>query len=189
MMTKNSYYLSGLFLLFFIWSCSGPSTNNAGSEEGSEMESASEEERASPLKTTSGEIGNKSITVQYGSPGIKGRAIWGDLVPYEEVWRTGANEATYITLEEEVLIEGQPLAPGKYSLFTIPRANDPWTVIFNSDWDLEHGHFQYDEEKDVLRVEVDPTWVNESQEWLSIDVVSDGLEVKWEKLVLPITIE
>lgn len=188
-MTKNFYSLSGLFLLFFIYSCSGPSTNNAESEEGSAMESASEEERASPLKTTSGEIGNKSITVQYGSPGTKDRAIWGDLVPYDEVWRTGANEATYITLEEEVLIEGESLAPGKYSLFTIPRASDPWTVIFNSEWDLEHGHFQYDEEKDVLRVEVVPTWVDESQEWLSIDVVSDGLEVRWEKLVLPVTIE
>ncbi len=186
---KNFYYLIGLCLLFFIWSCSGPSTNDASSEEGATMESASEEERASPLKTTSGEIGDKSITVQYGSPGIKGREIWGDLVPYEEVWRTGANEATYITLEEEVLIEGEPLAPGKYSLFTIPRANDPWTVIFNAEWDLEHGHFQYDEEEDVLRVEVAPTWVNESQEWLSIEVVADGLEVKWEKLVLPIEIE
>lgn len=187
---KNFYYLSGLFLLFFIWSCSGPSTDNAGSEEEEvSMESASEDERASPLKTTSGEIGDKSISVQYGSPGIKDRTIWGDLVPYEEVWRTGANEATYITLEDEVQVEGESLPAGKYSLFTIPRANEPWTVIFNSEWDLEHGHFQYNEEKDVLRVEVDPTWVNESQEWLSIDIVADGLEVKWEKLVLPITIE
>jgi hypothetical protein len=187
---NNSLYYSFSFLLaLLLFSCSGPATNNSASEESMEAANSAGEERASPLKTVSGTIGDKTVAVQYGSPGIKGRDIWGDLVPYGEVWRTGANEATYISLEEDVLFEGQPLPAGKYSLFTIPMENEPWTVILNSEWDLEHGHFQYKEEHDVLRVPVTPSWVDESQEWLSIELVSDGLQVKWEKLVLPINIE
>ncbi|SHN11520.1 Protein of unknown function [Cyclobacterium lianum] len=187
--TRNFYYLLVMMLLVFIWSCSGNSSDVTESEEKQTEEVAPEEERASPLRTVSGEIGDKRITVQYGSPGIKGRVIWGDLVPYGEVWRTGANEATFISLEEDVLVEGEPLKAGKYSMFTIPRENEPWTVIFNSEWDLEHGHFQYKEENDVLRVTVSPEWASSDQEWLSIAVVPEGLEVKWEKLILPVSIE
>lgn len=186
---RNFYSILVLSLIMIIWSCSGNSSDSSGSEQEATQEVAPEEERASPLKTISGAIGNKSIAVQYGSPGIKGRTIWGDLVPYGEVWRTGANEATFISLEEDVLVEGETLKAGKYSLFTIPRENEPWTVIFNSEWDLEHGHFQYKEEKDVLRVTAAPEWVENDQEWLSIAIVPDGLVIKWEKLVLPISME
>ncbi|MBD3628791.1 DUF2911 domain-containing protein [Cyclobacterium sp.] len=186
---RNFYSIFVLSLIIINWSCSGNKSDSSVSEQEDTEEVAAEEERASPLKTISGNIGDKSIAVQYGSPGIKGRQIWGDLVPYGEVWRTGANEATFVTLEEDVLVEGKPLKAGKYSLFTIPRENEPWTVIFNSEWDLEHGHFQYKEENDVLRVTANPEWVDTDQEWLSIAIVPDGLEVKWEKLVLPISIE
>lgn len=184
----NLYYSLSLALALLLFSCSGPNTSSE-SDASAEVAATTGEERASPLKSISGKIGDKTIAVQYGSPGIKGREIWGDLVPYGEVWRTGANEATYISLEADVLVEGEPLPAGKYSLFTIPREDEPWTVILNSEWDLEHGHFQYKEEHDVLRVDVTPTWVDESQEWLSIELVSDGLQVKWEKLVLPINIK
>jgi hypothetical protein len=86
------------------------------------------------------------------------------------------------------MVEGETLKAGKYSLFTIPMETGDWTVIFNSEWDLEHGHFQYKEENDVLRVTSTPQWVNESQEWLSIQITSSGLVVEWEKLKLPIQI-
>ncbi|EON75783.1 hypothetical protein ADIS_3674 [Lunatimonas lonarensis] len=147
------------------------------------------ETRASPLRRVEGAIGGKQVKVQYGSPAVKGRKIWGDLVPYNEVWRTGANEATHIEFAQPLLISGQTLPPGKYSIFTIPRESGPWTVIFNSEWDLEHGHYQYKEEHDVLRVTAEPTWESSSQESLSIEVVPQGLVIKWEKLNLPITIE
>jgi hypothetical protein len=147
-----------------------------------------EETRASPLRKVDGKIGDKIVKVQYGSPAVKGRTIWGDLVPYSEVWRTGANEATFIETSEDLMVEGETLKAGKYSLFTIPMETGDWTVIFNSEWDLEHGHFQYKEENDVLRVTSTPQWVNESQEWLSIQITSSGLVVEWEKLKLPIQI-
>ncbi|MFN3803124.1 DUF2911 domain-containing protein, partial [Belliella pelovolcani] len=99
-----------------------------------------------------------------------------------------ANEATWVEFATDITVEGSVLPAGKYSLFTIPRASGKWTVIFNSEWDLEHGHFQYKEENDVLRVESTPTFVEESQEQLSISIESPGIVVKWEKLVLPIVI-
>lgn len=171
------------------FACSGPKTdaNGEGNEDMEEL--STEETRVSPLKRVEGNVGNKDVKIQYGAPSVNDRVVWGDLVPYDEVWRTGANEATYIELEQGVLVEGEQLSAGKYSVFTIPRENDPWTVIFNSEWELEHGHFQYDETYDVLRVTAEPEWVEESQEQLSIEVVDDGLLVKWEKLKLPITIE
>lgn len=157
--------------------------------ESAEIEETVEETRASPLRKVEGTTGDKTLKVQYGSPAVKGRTVWGDLVPYGEVWRTGANEATYIESAEDLLVEGQPLKAGKYSLFTIPMESGDWTVIFNSEWDLEHGHFQYKEENDVLRVTSTPQWVNESKESLSIQVTSPGLVVEWEKLRLPIEIK
>lgn len=153
------------------------------------MEAAgSEESRPSPLMVKEGQIGSKDIKIQYGSPAVKGRELWGDLVPYNVVWRTGANEASYVDLAEEMTIEGQKLAAGKYSLFTIPKESGPWTVIFNSEWDLEHGHFQYDEKNDVMRVEVTPVWEERNQESLSMEIESPGIVIRWEKLKLPITI-
>ncbi|MEX0883063.1 MAG: DUF2911 domain-containing protein, partial [Cyclobacteriaceae bacterium] len=170
-------------------SCSAPKSDNKEISADSTEESSPEDTRASPLKNTEGTIGNKSVKIQYSSPAVKDRYIWGDLVPYDEVWRTGANEATFIELAEDVVVEGEPLNAGKYSLFTIPRENGDWTIIFNSEWDLEHGHFQYDEEMDVLRVTAAPEWTDSSQEWLSIEIVDSGIEVKWEKMKLPIHIE
>src|SRR5690606_30102421 len=99
-----------------------------------------------------------------------------------------ANEATYVDLAEEMTVEGEKLPAGKYSLFTIPKDSESWTVIFNSEWDLEHGHFQYDEKNDVLRVEVNPVWEESNQESLSIEIENPGIVIRWEKLKLPISI-
>ncbi|MBD8490109.1 DUF2911 domain-containing protein [Echinicola sp. CAU 1574] len=165
----------------------GEKSENVQSEEAEAME-MQEEERASPLKTAEGEIGGKTITVQYGAPSVKGRVIWGDLEAYGEVWRTGANEATYLNFSDDVTVEGESLPAGKYSLFTIPNKEGDWTVIFNSEWNLEHGHYQYKEENDVLRVEVTPEWLDSNQEQLLITVEEPGIIVRWEKLKLPISI-
>ena len=132
-------------------------------------------------------IGVTDITITYSRPGVKGRKIWGDppagsaagtatlddartrakdapIVPYGHVWRTGANEATLFEVSDNVLINGQPLAAGRYSLHTIP-GRDEWTIIFNKD-DGQWGSFTYDEKKDVLRVKAKPETVAENQEWL-----------------------
>lgn len=183
--------LSASMIVLFFASCGEPKTSESTeSEVATETKEAAEatESRPSPLMAKEGQISGKGFKVQYGSPAVKGRELWGDLVPYNVVWRTGANEASYVDLAEDMTIEGEKLPAGKYSLFTIPKEGGPWTVIFNSEWNLEHGHFQYDEKNDVLRVEVSPVWGETTQESLSMEIESPGLVIRWEKLKLPISI-
>ena len=187
----KKHYL-GLILigsLYFSVGCQPKSEGTTAAEGLEQSEEKETEQRPSPLLVAEGQAAGKNIKVQYGSPAVKGRTIWGDLVPYNVVWRTGANEATYIDLAEAVSVEGKALAAGKYSIFTIPKESGSWTVIFNSDWNLEHGHFQYNEKNDVLRVEIQPQWEPTSQESLSIAVASPGLIIRWEKLKLPMAIQ
>src|SRR3954447_24851700 len=88
--------------------------------------------RLSPRATVSQVIGITELEISYCRPAVRGRQIWGALVPYDKVWRTGANEVTTFKTSTDVKIEGKPLAAGTYALVTIPRA-DRWTIIFNKD--------------------------------------------------------
>jgi hypothetical protein len=110
--------------------------------------------RVSPTGTVSQVVGVSNVEIVYSRPSVRGREIFGDLVPYGEVWRTGANEATTFTIEHDATIEGKPLAAGTYALFTIPGA-DSWTLIFSTQSDL-WGSYGHEEPKDALRVEVKP---------------------------------
>lgn len=183
---KIKYPLFTAGLLVVLFSCSTKTTESAETIESDTIEESTDV-RPSPIEIREGEISGKAFRVHYGSPALKGRILWGDLVPYNIVWRTGANEASYIDLASDIMVEGKSLPAGKYSLFTIPKESGSWTVIFNSEWDLEHGHFQYDEKNDVLRVEVTPSWEANAQERLTMDIESPGLVIRWEKLMLPIT--
>src|SRR5689334_17593542 len=87
--------------------------------------------RQSPPATASGAVNGGKITIDYSSPAVRGRKIWGELVPYNKIWRAGANEATLITFVKPVLVEGKPLPAGKYSLYAIPGETD-WVIIINS---------------------------------------------------------
>ncbi|HYE65793.1 MAG TPA: DUF2911 domain-containing protein [Pyrinomonadaceae bacterium] len=136
-------------------------------------------------------VGVTDISITYSRPGVKGRTIWGDLVPYDKVWRTGANEATTFVVSDDVLINGQKLPAGSYSLHTIPSKNE-WTIIFNKD-DGQWGSFQYDEKKDALRIKVKPQSA-EMQEWFQIsfpEVTPNSAQVAlhWEKVRVPFTVE
>jgi hypothetical protein len=146
--------------------------------------------RVSPAATVEQTVGLTDITVSYSRPGVKGRVIWGDLVPYDKPWRTGANEATTFTITDEIQFGGKTLAAGTYSLFTVP-GKDEWTVVINSEKDL-WGAFQYKPEKDVLRVTVQPTTA-EPQEWMEFSFedltpTSANLVLRWEKLRLAVPI-
>lgn len=171
----------------FFYSCDPPAQEGGTTEE-TEVATETREERVSPLRTAQGSINGKDIRVQYGAPSVKNRTVWGDMAPYDEVWRTGANEATNVDFSEDVTVQGKPLPAGRYSLFTIPRQNGPWTVIFNSEWDLEHGHFQYKEENDVLRVEVTPVMGQDHQEQMDIRIEEPGIIIRWEEMRLPIEV-
>src|ERR1051325_10732649 len=114
------------------------------------------------------------------------------LAPNGHVWRAGANEATKITISDDVLVNGQKLAAGAYSLHIIP-GKDEFTVIFNKTAD-QWGSFRYDAKQDALRVKAKPTWLKDSQEQLSYDIPaltanSAQVILRWEKVALPFTIE
>ena len=159
-------------------------------------------------------VGVTDVTIVYSRPGVKGRKIWGDwpvavpgeatlddqdtrpagapIVPYGHIWRTGANDATQFKVTDDVLINGQLLPAGTYSLHTIP-GKDEWTIIFNS-VAQQGGSFDYDSKKDVLRVKTKPEISDHAHEWLefTLDPVKDNslvANIKWEKVVVPFTIE
>lgn len=136
-------------------------------------------------------IGLTDITINYHEPMVKGREIWGKLVPYNEVWRGGANENTTITFTDPVKVEGKDIPAGTYGLHFIPTENE-WTVIFNKNY-WSWGSFNYREEDDQLRVTVKPVSA-EFQEWLSYtfdNPAENSVEIllRWEKLKVPVHIE
>ena len=172
--------------------------------------------RPSQTASVTQRIGVTDLTISYSRPAVKGRAIFGEapkdsyakgeatlddqykrpegmaIVPYGHVWRTGANEATQFVVSDDVLINGQKLAAGSYSLHTIP-GKDEWTVVFNGTAN-QWGSFSYDPAKDTLRVKAKPQWVSDSQEWMmfTIDPVTDSsatVNVRWEKVRVPFTVE
>lgn len=140
----------------------------------------------SPRKEMKGTIGETEITVNYGSPSVKGRTIWGDLVPYDKVWRTGANKCTSITLSSDANINGQTLAAGTYGLFTIPGESE-WVVIFNENSSM-WGSGDYSEDKDALRVSVSPQNLEETQEAMEFMVDGENLVLKWDKVAVPVAL-
>jgi hypothetical protein len=167
-------------------------------------------QKASVIQT----VGVTDISVTYSRPAVKGRKIWGDwpteapgegtlddarvrppgapIVPYGHLWRAGANEATLFTVTDDVVVNGQPLPAGKYSLHMIPGKDD-WTVVFNKD-DGQWGSFTYDAKKDALRVKTKPTVTADNQELLryDIDAVTENSAVvtlRWEKVAVPFTVQ
>ena len=136
-------------------------------------------------------VGLTDITIVYHRPGVKGRQIWGDLVPYDKVWRTGANEATTIEFSTDVTIGGQKVPAGKYSLHTIPGKTE-WTIIFNKVAE-QWGSYEYDASKDALRIKAVPA-AGPHQEWLTfsfpdIQQNSAVIEIAWEKVRVPFKVE
>jgi Protein of unknown function (DUF2911) len=171
-------------------------------------------QKASVMQT----IGVTDITITYSRPPVKGRTIFADapasmaarakgeatldnqndrqkgepISPYGHVWRAGANEATMFAVTDDVLINGQPLKAGTYSMHAIP-GKDEWTIIFNNDAG-QWGSFTYDEKKDALRVKTKPQTANDNQEWLMyyFDPVADTsatVNLRWEKLRVPFTVD
>jgi hypothetical protein len=135
-------------------------------------------------------IGITDVSVTYSRPGVKGREIWGKLVPYNELWRTGANLSTMLEVTDDVMIEGQKLAAGKYSFFAIPMQTGDWTVVLNKTTGLG-GTSGYKQDDDVFRVKVKPQMQTTSREWLeyTFEDLTDSsatMVVYWEKLRLPV---
>ena len=205
MITLNRFYAASFALLLLVFF--------AAPFASAQVRTPRPSQKASVMQT----IGVTDVTITYSRPGVKGRTIWGDplpeqagtkaeatldnqntrpkgapIVPWGHAWRTGANEATQFVVTDDVLINGQKLPAGSYSLHTIPTKNE-WTIIFNSvanQW----GSFDYDPAKDTLRVKVKPEWGDHSKEWLEywIDPINDNsaqVNIRWEKVRVPFTVE
>ena len=131
--------------------------------------------RPSPKATVTQTVGITDMSISYSRPGVKGREIWGKLVPFDAVWRTGANENTTITFSDTVKIEGTKLAPGTYGFQTIPNANE-WTIVLSKDAKL-WGAFNYKPENDALRFKVKPQTgaFTERMQFSFADVTENGL--------------
>jgi Protein of unknown function (DUF2911) len=144
----------------------------------------------SPTSSVMQVVGITKVSVEYSSPGVKGRTIWGELVPYNKVWRTGANMATEISFSTDVKINGKDLAAGTYSLFTIPGESE-WKVMFNSKTDIGGG--SYDKRTDILTVQTKPEF-GELRERMTFLIENNNNEaadivLHWEKMRLVFKME
>lgn len=146
----------------------------------------------SPAQTIKQDFGLSDIELSYSRPGVKDRKIFGDLVPYGKVWRTGANNATTITFGDEVMIGGKKVPAGKYGLLTIPGA-DEWTMIISKQTDVS-SPAAYKESEDVVRVKVKPATVGMKAEtftmqFANVQAESVELHMRWDNILvsLPIT--
>lgn len=169
------------FIFFFVLLCLYASAQNK-----------EEKVRVSPKAEVMQVVGFTEVRIIYSRPGVKGREIWGGLVPFNQVWRAGANEATKFIFSSDVYIEGKLLKAGSYSFFAIPGKNE-WTLIFNKVAD-QWGAFEYNEAQDALRIKVKPEKSITHQEWLEYTITkasdySAVIRLEWEKLKVPFKIE
>jgi len=139
----------------------------------------------SPAATVSQDLGSFTVKIDYSRPGVKGRKIWGGLVPYGEVWRTGANNATVITFSDPVKIAGKDLAAGSYAFFALP-GEKTWKLILNKN-PKQWGAYAHKTEEDALTFEVTPAALPGDEEYLqyAIHLASPEafrIELAWEKL-------
>ena len=137
----------------------------------------------SPRKELKGTVDGVEVTINYGSPSVNERTIYGDLVPYGKVWRTGANEATRITFAQPVKVgtEGTELAAGTYSLFTMPNGKDDWTIIFNKTAD-QWGAYDYKDTDDVARIKGTATDLGSPAEKMDFALEGNDVTMMWSDL-------
>ena len=146
---------------------------------------------ASPPSTLKQQVGLTDIEINYSRPGIKDRTIFGDLIPYGQFWRTGANSPTKVTFSDDVMIGGKDLKKGSYSLFTYP-GEDEWTVIFSKATALP-GPDGYDDSQDAVRIKVTPSEHNPKLETFTIDVNNirnntATIDLIWETTIVSIPV-
>lgn len=154
----------------------------------------SKKKTLSPHTSTMAMIGNAHIHIDYSSPGVRDRIIFGGLLAYDQVWQAGAHMATWIETNKDLQIEGKTLPAGKYGFFTIP-SKDEWIIIFNSNWE-QHGKDEYDEKDDVIRFKIKPIFSEKIKEHLEykvneVDDTNGTISLAWEKVIIefPFSVE
>ena len=141
----------------------------------------------STKEVVTGKINGATITINYGSPSVKGREIWGKLVPFNQVWRAGANDATTFETDKEVTIEGSKLPAGRYSFFVIPNEKE-CVIIFNKEA-KQWGAYKYKEKEDQLRVTVKQKVAKTKAEKLVYLIEKNTVSLNWENWTIPFSVK
>ncbi len=184
--------LTILCIAMFIVSCKEEKkktddVNNHSEHKMEEKSKPTEKKVLSPHTSTMAMIGDAHIHIDYSSPGVRGRIIFGGLVGYDNVWQAGAHNATWFETNMDLVINGELLPKGKYGFFTIPSKGD-WTIMINKNWD-QHGKDEYDENDDVIRFKVTPIISDEIIEHLEYKVskiseTEGNISLAWEKVTI-----
>ena len=138
-----------------------------------------------------GNIGSANIKISYHSPAVRGRVLWGGLVPFDQVWVAGAHSATSLQTDKELTISGKKLPAGKYALFTIPGKKE-WIFIINKNWQ-QHLADNYSDKEDLIRVNLKPENLQENQERLRYQILTGSagegeIVLSWEKIKLSLPV-
>lgn len=147
---------------------------------------AQDKKPASPSAKAKGEINGANITINYSSPFVKGRTIWGELVPFGKIWRAGANAPTTIETDKALKIEGKELPAGKYAVYVIPE-NGSATIIFGKDTKM--GAHEYNESQEALRVNVKTKKSSKMNESLVYVINKNNITLSWENLDIPVSVK
>lgn len=146
-----------------------------------------QEKPSSSKETVSGKINGATVTINYGSPSVRAREIWGKLVPFNQVWRAGANDATTFETDKDLTIEGSKLAAGKYSFFVIPNEK-ACVIIFNKEA-KQWGAYKYDQKQDQLRVTVKQKVAKSKAEKLVYTMDKNTISLSWDNWIIPISVK
>lgn len=163
----------------------GKAAVEKGKEEVEKSKPSQDKKMASPPAIAEGTIEGVKVMVNYHQPSARGRKVMGGLVPYKQVWRTGANATPSIVFGGKAKVEGNAIAPGKYGLYTIP-GEDEWTIIFNKD--IKWGSDEYTDKNDVLRVKVKPAKTDSMVETFTISVEKNQVILRWENTQVAFTV-
>lgn len=186
--------ISIVFGLLLITSCKEKKTERLPQQSKEATTAQPPKKVLSPHTSAMATIGNAHIHIDYSSPGVRDRMIFGGLLAYDQVWQAGAHMATWIETDTDLEIDGKELKVGKYGFFTIP-SKEEWTIILNSNWN-QHGKDEYDEKDDVIRFKVTPIIADSLKEHLEYNIkkISDTqgeITLAWEKVkvVIPFKVK
>lgn len=187
----NQTLIVSIISLFVLIGCKNNENKKIEKASKSEINSTEKKEVKkkvlSPHQSTMAMVGDAHVHIDYSSPGVRDRIIFGGLVGYDKVWQAGAHMATWLETNKDLTINGEILKAGKYGFFVIP-SKTKWTIIFNKRWD-QHGKDDYNEKEDVIRFDVEPIISDAITEHLSYKVVKKSntegtISLAWEKVTV-----
>ena len=191
---KSIFLATSIVIVFLIGSCQTQKDSSMNDHDGTVKTEAATRDtiKKSIPKEEHAQVAGAHLTIKYYAPAVRGRTIWGGLVPYNEVWVTGAHSATSLEIDKDFAVNGRKISAGKYAIFTIP-GREKWIIVINKNWD-QHLADEYDAKDDVIRLEVNPDPLENTLERLQYSLTSKGdhsasISISWDKLRVTIPVE